>query len=189
LIKLINVRKEFILTIQRATRLVIYLAYSVHWFACFWIWLGHQNGDEGWIETNSDFVRNSNSDIYIAAMYSIVTTFSTVGYGDILGTSNSEYIFQSILELCGIGFFGYIIGNINSTIVNSDSIAVLKEAKDEQVNIWLMRLQRAYKERIINHEYYLHTSSFFSKLWDKDYHTVRKSDLFKKLKPQLQNEL
>lgn len=99
LIRLINLRKEFILTIQRATRLMIYLAYSVHWFACFWIWIGQQNSEQGWIDQNKDLVGSTNVDIYIASMYSIVTTFSTVGYGDILGSSNSEYIFQSVLEL------------------------------------------------------------------------------------------
>lgn len=44
------------------------------------------------------------------SIYWTITSFSSVGYGDITGTTKSEYIFQMIVEMIGIGFFGYMIG-------------------------------------------------------------------------------
>jgi len=40
----------------------------------------------------------------------VITTFSSVGYGDVLGVTENEHLFQMIVEMAGIGFFGYMIG-------------------------------------------------------------------------------
>jgi hypothetical protein len=45
-------------------------------------------------------------------MYWVITSFSSVGYGDISGSTDYEYIFQMIVEMVGIGFFGWMIGTI-----------------------------------------------------------------------------
>ena len=181
-------RKEYIITIQRFTQLLLYILFFVHISGWIWINIGKRN-DNGWISAKSYLLENDEVTIYVAAIYYIVTTLATVGYGDFIGAENDEMIFSIVLELWGIGFFGYITGNINSTIINAESISALKEAKEEQVNMWLMSLQRSYRERILNPEYYIYTSLFYNSLWDKDYGEVWKSEFFKKLKPQLQNEL
>jgi hypothetical protein len=43
-------------------------------------------------------------------VFFIITTFTSVGYGDIKGNSKGEFIFVIALEMVGIGFYGYMIG-------------------------------------------------------------------------------
>ena len=50
------------------------------------------------------------SDLYITAFYFIITSFSSVGYGDVKGNTFTEYQFQLVVEIIGIGFFGYMTG-------------------------------------------------------------------------------
>lgn len=42
--------------------------------------------------------------LYIASLYFIMTTVTTVGYGDIVGTSNGEYTFQMVVEVRFMSF-------------------------------------------------------------------------------------
>ena len=50
--------------------------------------------------------------IYIAAFYWVITTFTSVGYGDIIGETNLENFYQMIVEMVGMCFFGYMIGTL-----------------------------------------------------------------------------
>ena len=52
------------------------------------------------------------SSIYITAFYWVITTFTSVGYGDIIGETNLENFYQMIVEMVGMCFFGYMIGTL-----------------------------------------------------------------------------
>jgi hypothetical protein len=86
-----------------------------YFFACLWILIGtwhlveHESGwlndlIEGGVQ-NEDFIS-----YLITAMYWVITTFTSVGYGDVLGSNPSEYMFVMLVEMVGICFFGYMIG-------------------------------------------------------------------------------
>lgn len=45
-------------------------------------------------------------------MYFIMTSFSSVGYGDVTGSEETEYLYQCVIEMLGIGVFGYMTGMI-----------------------------------------------------------------------------
>lgn len=94
-----------------------------------------------------------------------------------------------VVEIVGIGFFGYLIGNMNSILVKIDSISEMKETHEDDVNIWMIRLDKAFKERILNHYYFKHTVTFFQDLWDKEYETVITSEFYLDLKPCIQNHI
>jgi len=51
---------------------------------------------------------------YIAAVYWVITTFTSVGYGDISGYTLEERIFQIALMMIGIAFYGYMIGTFQN---------------------------------------------------------------------------
>ena len=49
---------------------------------------------------------------YTAAIYWVITTFTSVGYGDIRGYTIEERCFQIVLMMIGIAFYGYMIGTL-----------------------------------------------------------------------------
>ena len=48
--------------------------------------------------------------LYISSIYWVIASFSSVGYGDIKGFTTEEYMYQILIEMIGIGFYGYMIG-------------------------------------------------------------------------------
>jgi len=46
----------------------------------------------------------------------VFTTLSTLGYGDIYGSTDKEMIFTMIIEFMGIFVFAYMMGNINNLV-------------------------------------------------------------------------
>lgn len=55
--------------------------------------------------------------LYVTAWYWVITTFSSVGYGEITGETNLEYLYVMIVQMIGIGFFGYMVGTFQKLIL------------------------------------------------------------------------
>lgn len=79
------------------------MIFIIHILACIWCLIGLET-DGSWIYRKSldddskgtnkpDFDKNSIEAVYIRAVYFIITTLTTVGYGDFKGFTNNEYIF------------------------------------------------------------------------------------------------
>ena len=81
------------------------------------------------------------------------------------------------------------MGNINSLFVQVDSIYELKTAKEEELELWLIRLDKSVKQKVLMNEYFTHIQKFFSAQWDKNFHSLKSEEFFWKMKPQLQSEL
>ena len=110
-----------------------------HFLTSAWVYIGQdlENREHtGWIvhmkrDGIVEDIQLKYSTLYIAGMYYILTTLSTVGYGDVVGTENIEYVFQMIvmvrtrriisyvLQIIGIGFFAYFMGKMNSLFQSS----------------------------------------------------------------------
>ena len=76
-----------------------------HFLACTWVYIGRKFEDEinaGWIVRMKGIGTLENyklpyGTLYIVGIYYILTTLSTVGYGDVCGTENMEFLFQIIV--------------------------------------------------------------------------------------------
>ena len=85
---------------------------------------------------------NSSTDTYIFALYWVVTTLTTVGYGDIYGKGNSQFIFTMIVEFLGILVFSIIMSSVNQALGQSGDIDII-ENKIDQVDVWLVKLDNS----------------------------------------------
>ena len=57
---------------------------------------------------------------YTISLYWAFTTMTTVGFGDIVGTSRTEYIVVIFGMLVGASVFGYVIGNVTAMMESFD---------------------------------------------------------------------
>lgn len=87
------------------------------------------------------YVSYSTLDLYLTAIYYVVTTMSTVGYGDISGGTTLERIFCIVLMLTGVISFNLISGTLGSLITNYDS----SQAALQEKMINLNNLRTKYK--------------------------------------------
>lgn len=58
--------------------------------------------------------------LYLAAVYWSTTTLTTVGYGDLIPTTDAERVYAAVAMCIGGIFYGYVVGNISSMVANSD---------------------------------------------------------------------
>ena len=86
----------------------------IHFCSCFFIYLG-RNFYSGWI-TIKGIQDNSYLNIYIAAIYYLMTTLTTVGYGDITVYTTYERIYQIILLIVGTCAYSWIVTYISNYI-------------------------------------------------------------------------
>ena len=140
-----------------------------------WILIGRIQGERGWIAKSAVQLQDSTNtfDIYVGGLYTIVTMFATVGYGDFRWGSNLELMFQMVAELSGIVIFGYIFKNMSNIVSRVNSVTVFKELSLEEINVWLIKLSKSNKEKLMNHDYFLFVSKFYNDMWDKDYNSIK----------------
>ena len=108
---------------------------STNFGTCIFIFLG-KNVYPSWINTMK-LENESFSNIYICSLYYLVTTITTVGYGDISGNSIQEIIFQIILLIIGTCAYSYLITSASNfikkenekTIAFENKLKILKEIK------------------------------------------------------------
>lgn len=97
--------------VYRLVPLVVTLPLLVHLIACGWIALG-----SGSAETDSDPLLT-----YVKAVYWTFTTLTTVGYGDIVARSIPQMLYACVVQVIGVGVFGYILSNVAGLLARSDA--------------------------------------------------------------------
>jgi len=134
--------------------LTLMLVLLSHFFACVWILMGltrlREHGD-GWIDKTRQDERQELDllSLYITSQYWVFTSYTSVGYGDITGTSYVEYLYQMLIEMLGIGIFGYMTGLIQTLFIGLGS-KDLGEENQELINLWLIKLDKAVPEKILS---------------------------------------
>lgn len=91
---------------------LVYLLFSMifiaHWISCGWLVI--RPGTEG----TEPIMR------YLDALYWSLTTITTVGYGDITPVTATEKAYAIFTMLIGLGFYGFLIGNIANILSKKD---------------------------------------------------------------------
>ncbi len=101
---------------------VIFLA---HWIACImYSMTQYDNPDEPRSWLNQQNLQDASvSEIYVNALYWVITTTCTVGYGDFHPETTNERIVIILSMIFQSGLFAYIIGDISRTVSSFNRLA------------------------------------------------------------------
>ena len=130
--------------------------------------------------------------IYLSSIYFLITTVTSVGYGDIIGKSFIEHCFQIFLLLVGIIAYSWLISSVSNYVKEKNKqneifekkISMLNEIKLEHPNM----SKELYDKIYLHLEYInLQQKKDKSSLIDSLPHTVTKTLLYEMYKPIIEN--
>ena len=126
--------------IKRTFTFLVAICFFVHITGCIWYYVSNSDdlSENSWMLKYS-MLEKQNSEIYIACIYFVFTTFTTVGYGDIVPSSISEKIFTMALMGFGVGLYSYMISALSSSISKRDEVIESLKARNK-------RLKSLFKE-------------------------------------------
>ena len=125
---------------------------SIHLVSCYMIFLG-KNIYPGWI-VEAGLLSGTFIDMYIAAIYYVMTTLTTVGYGDIPVTSHIERLFQIVLLIVGTCSYSWLLTYISNYIKkNNDKYKDFEEKLKilEEIKINYPKLDPDLYERLFRY--------------------------------------
>ena len=99
----------------------------IHLFICLHIYFAFQNYPN-WM-THTKIINSSFFDKYIASFYFMITTMTTVGYGDIVCISHIERIYHIILLVLGTLLYTFLVSKIGNYL-RDQSHEQIKLSKD-----------------------------------------------------------
>jgi voltage-gated potassium channel len=93
-------------------------------FFIYWMIISVHCLSSGWMAIRNDELSVADPDRYLKSVYWVITTLSTVGYGDITPTDQSQYVYAIFIEILGVAVFGYVIGKVASYLTRKDPATV-----------------------------------------------------------------
>ena len=138
--------------INYSLNMLLALCFVMHVIACMWLKVGEYTIDQvenanyqgSWIDQHlSEEQQKSLKTKYITSIYWVVTTLTTVGYGDVYGHTSFEYIYTMFVEFLGIAVFSMIMSSVNHIIGPAQGGDDIISEKLEKVDIWLVKLDNS----------------------------------------------
>jgi len=150
--------------VVRSVRLLVFLGFVGHIFGCFWSYVSiESNSDETWWSV-LDIAEEDLYSRYIASLYWAFTTMTTVGYGDVLPTSDLERVFATAIMILGATVFGYIVGSVSTLASNPFGANARQQEKLIRVHNYLdeQKIQTKLRSSVKRHvEYFISQNSPF----------------------------
>ena len=107
----------------RMLRLTVYGFFIVHYMACAWWAVGGRYGGhfhKAWPVASGAAQRPILAE-YLFSMYWVVTTMTTVGYGDLTAKNDAERAFSIFAMILGGSFYGLLIAKITAIVAEAES--------------------------------------------------------------------
>lgn len=146
------------------SRMIIQIAFIGHLLGCAWYWGAREADPPNWID-GVGLSPDSPLDLkYFTSLYWAFTTMTTVGYGDINASNDTERLLAILSMLVGASVFGYVVGNVTVLVENIDPQQALRKEKMESVKEFIRdrRLPPYLSRRVRNfYEYFYRRKSVF----------------------------
>lgn len=127
-------------------------------FAC-WFFVALNLMSSGWCLIGATESHRPAFDQYLRALYWCLTTIATIGYGDYYPDhdSNLQIVYTMMVQVFGVGMYGYIIGNVSSLIANLDVARANYAKKLEEIGEYMRtrRLPAELQRRVRDYYAYL----------------------------------
>jgi len=103
----------------RIARLVVVIIVVLHVLACIWylIAFAQEFPEDSW-PVRYGVVAEGIGMTYLLSIYWVVTTATTIGFGDIVPENGEEYVFALVVMLIGASLFAYVIA-IGASLISS----------------------------------------------------------------------
>lgn len=107
--------------IMRMLKFSVTTILIVHIVGCFWYYIAkiEEFSPDTWV-IRHNIENESNEEKYLASVYWVFTTLTTVGFGDIQANTVYERVFAIVLMGFGVGFYSYTISNLSTIISTMD---------------------------------------------------------------------
>ena len=114
----------------------VFFIFFFHISACMFIFISTLDADMSAWMWDVQYNSMDQFELYITSIYFIVSTTSTVGYGDLSASTTIERIFCILIMLAGVTSFTFISGSLSSVLSNYDNT----QANLNQQLLYLNRL-------------------------------------------------
>jgi CRP-like cAMP-binding protein len=132
---------ELVLTSLSLVKLFYYIKYALsvgivlHWLACVWLAISfyeffHEPGS--WLGAGRGIAVN-----YLEAFYYVVTTTTTLGYGDITAVGFNQCLVALAVLIIGVIVFSFNITSVINTVMNSRQKAIEFSEKMINLNVYM----------------------------------------------------
>jgi hypothetical protein len=145
----------------RIGRLLIVVALVLHLLTCIWYLMAYASDfpADSWLAIEGA-VAQSTGDVYLLSLYWVVTTTTTVGFGDIVPNNTQEYMFALFVMLIGASLFAYVIATSASLISALNLSKVAFWNRVETVESYL-------RSRRVSDDVNIEVRSYYEYLWDR----------------------
>eukprot|EP01043_Picozoa_sp_COSAG02_P028168 COSAG02_NODE_1695_length_11271_cov_8.120659_8_plen_832_part_00 len=151
---------------------------------CFPVTVAQKNDDGEMVEVlKYPLGHVEKSNIYVAAFYWSITTMTTLGYGEINASDNSEMYCVLISISIGCVIFAYGITNMCTLVANLDAQSVFAQGRSDEIIEWMAKnsVPSPLKKKVM--QYFTYKTDYSPVFYHEG------GTLMKELSDSLQSEL
>ena len=99
----------------------------------------------GWVNSLESEAQDA-YDVYWMAFFFVLTTITTVGYGEGTGSTWCEYIYCMLVQLLGLTGISLMMVTIRSMFANDSDFNTLINRRMNTVDHWMNKLEKSNKQ-------------------------------------------